>query len=376
MMNQPAPALPAAPGINPAPAANRARLTLALFEGKDDAKMTRDFCLKVDGYQAVARLTDAETAQAVSFAVAPASAFEEWITGQTEETPAAVGLWTTLRPLIMDRFTPELTASERAAAADHCRQAKGENVLQFLDKCRSMQLMQDRDVPDAEKIGDFLDGHQRRYQAGVLQLFLRGLREEGGLKAHVNGAVGCANLPEYKSAAVKYERHVTKNAKVTVAEMTTQEDQEEDDGDDDAEVANLKGKRNSKKQKGGNNSNAQKGNNGNNRGGGGRGGGGARGGAAATPGAPRLCWTCNSPQHLSFKCPQGNPVGKKNTNQGKNQQGETAMHAGIYQLGMNAFMRMAQGNQETRHKQGEPLAIDYLQQQPQQQQTYQQQGFW
>ena len=57
-----------------AAAANKARLTLRLFEGKNDARATRDFCLKVDGYKAVAQLTNAKTAQAVSFAMVQGSA--------------------------------------------------------------------------------------------------------------------------------------------------------------------------------------------------------------------------------------------------------------------------------------------------------------
>ena len=334
-----------------AAAANKARLTLRFFEGKNDARATRDFCLKVDGYQAVARLTDAETAQAVSFAMVQGSAADLWLTNLTEENPAHAALWTVLRPLLMGRFSPDLTASERAAAADHCKQGRGEDVLMFLDQCRATQLLLDRNIPAGERIGNGAQAvaYRIRFTNAILELFLRGLREEGGLKSHVNGALGCTTLNEYRDAATRYERHVSKQIKVVVAEMTTEGDQEDADDDDgnDTEVANLKV--NKKKKNAGNGNQARNGAQSGNRGRGKPNGNRTGGGPGAPGGAkPRLCWTCNSPDHMNYQCP-ANPKAKKggHSNGGgnnSNQMGSNALNAAIYQMGVAQVLNQGNGN--------------------------------
>ena len=319
-----------------AAAANKARLTLPLFEGKNDARATRDFCLKVDSYKAVARLTDAKTAQAVSFAMVQGSAADLWLTNLMEENPANAALWTTLRPLLMARFSPDLTASERAAATDHCKQGRGEDVLMFLDQCRATQLLLDRSIPAEEKTGGQEAAYRARLNNSILQLFLRGLREEGGLKSHVNGALRCNTLAEYRDAATRHERHVSKQIKVVVAEMTTGDDQKEaNNNNDSTKVANLKIK---KKKK--NSSNGTQSNNGaltSIKGLGKASENGTSAGAAGGAG-PRLCWTCSSPEHMNYQCP-ANPKAKKGSHPNGGNTSSThmtnhALNAAIYQMGI------------------------------------------
>ena len=52
---------------------NKARLTLRPFERREDAIDARDFIAKVEAYRIVARLTEAETVQAIQFACIPGS---------------------------------------------------------------------------------------------------------------------------------------------------------------------------------------------------------------------------------------------------------------------------------------------------------------
>ena len=323
---------------------NKARLSLRPFEGKNDARTTRDFCLKADGYQAVARLTAVETAQAVAFAMVPGSAADLWLANLIEEVPADARDWTRLRPLLMARFSPDLTASERAAMVDHCKQAKNEDVQAFLDQCKATQLLLDRNVPDAEKL---TDPYKERFKQSVLELFLRGLREEGGLKSHVNGALGCTTLAQYKDAAVRYERHISKQVKVVVAELATDDDQEDaDDHDEVAEVANLKAKGGQKKKNRGggksNNFNANPGRGSGRQGNSYRGGGSGGGG----PPRPRLCWTCRSADHLNAQCPNnpnkkgggGKGGGYRGGGSGGGGRGNSQVDAAVYQLGLDALM--------------------------------------
>lgn len=341
-------------------AANKARLTLRLFEGKNDARATRNFCMKVDGYRAVARLTDEETAQAVSFAMVPASTADLWLTNLAEKTPDMATRWTRLRPLIIKRFSPDLTASERATAVDNCRQKKSEDVPAFLDQCQSVQLMMDRQIEDDEKD---TAAYRAKFDAAVLELFLKGLREDGGLKAHVNGAFQCTNLEQYLDYATRYERHIIKQVKVVVAEVATDIGQEDDvDDEDGGEVANLKVKKKkngNKGFKGGANTNSGRGRQNGGRGGG-RGGGGGGG-----PPRPRLCWTCNSPDHLNLQCPD-NPNRKKGGGGGggradggsnNHASGSNQVDTAIYQLGIQALL----GKNSNK---GQVETLDYGHQQP------------
>lgn len=290
-----------------AAAGNKARLQLPFFRGENCARSTRDFLSKVDGFMAVTRLTDAEAAQAVSFAMIQGSPAYAWLTNLTESDPVVVNLWSTLKPRLETRFSPDMTASERAAAVDGCKQLKHEDVLVYMDKCIATQLMLDRDMEADHKVGQFLAVYRDHHNKGVLDMFLRGLREEGGLKAHVNGALGCTTLAQFKDAATKYERHVTKQIKVQVAEVA---EGDESGGEEEGEIANLKAKTGTKKKKFGGNAGG---------GGGGKGQrgktqGGTRssgGGAAGRP--PPRCWTCDSTDHLKANCPEEK---KKNGGQG------------------------------------------------------------
>ena len=56
-----------------------------------------------------------------------------------------------------------------------------------MDRCRATQLTLDCDIPNDQKTGGQRGPHMEKYNKSVTEIFLRGLREEGGLKAHING---------------------------------------------------------------------------------------------------------------------------------------------------------------------------------------------
>ena len=271
-------------------AANKSRLVLTMFSGQMDAMATRAFIKKVDGYQTVTHLTDAETAQAVAFAMLPGSNAEIWLTNEAEMVDDQTRLWTTLKPLLTARFTPTLTESEKAAAADACRQTKGADVMQFLDLCKKTAHLLDRDVPEAEKTNANAAPYLARWKKGVLALFLRGLTEAHGLKSHVNGAMA-TDLDSYLAAAQKYERHVAK-VKVHIAELDEDSD---DSANDTPEIAAVRAKLT--KKYGGKKANGPNGERGNKR---------PRAGNANNQRKPqdgvRRCWVCNSTQHVQRNC--------------------------------------------------------------------------
>lgn len=328
------------------PPTNKARLTLRLYEGKEDAAAAQDFVMKVDSYKAVARLTDAETAQAVSFAMTQGSPADKWLRNLMKTDPAVARSWDTLALRMLDRFAPTATASERADATDHCKQAKGETVRCFLDTCIEVKLMLDRNIAEEKKTGENADDYKEGFDAAVLELFLKGLREDGGLKSHVNGAFHCDLLHDYVIAAIRYERHVTKQAKVVIAALAEDGEQEDDD-DEEVEVANLKA---TKKKKSGGQNTKNGGGNGNPRGkkSGGRGGG-NNGGGANKP-KPR-CWTCQSEDHLNYQCPDKKRGGGRGQGNGNGQHaqagggggGGPAMEAAMLALGHLMLRNQPQG---------------------------------
>jgi hypothetical protein len=266
---------------------NKARLTLPTFDGKMDLHATRNFLDKVDGYAAVTRLNAAETAQAVAFAVVANSPADLWLTNLKERSPDDAQDWARLRPLMNTRFAPTLTASEKAAAVDGCTQGRHQEVPAFRDQCESVQLLLDREMDNALKTGGNADNYRTHFQGGILNLFLRGLRDEGGLKSHTNGALACVSLADFVNAATRYERHITKSIKVVVAGID--EDYSDNDDNDRQEIAALKAKQANRRQGGKKNTTAKRH---------------VPATTAARPGtAPRLCWSCQSPDHMNRDCP-------------------------------------------------------------------------
>lgn len=283
---------------------NRARLTLPLFEGKNDWQLTRTFITKVDGYAAVCNLDAAQTAQAVAFAMVQGSTADHWLANLREREPNVAGAWDVLAPRLQERFSPALTASEKATAGDGCRQHKAEDVQAFADRCETTQLMLDREIPNNRKTGQNEAAYNASFAEGKLSLFLRGLREDQGLKSHVNAALGCATFAEYVAAAFKFERHVAKAVKVTIAEVA-HEEENGNDSDGGQEVASLKQKQGTTKKYGGKKANGKNGNKGNT---------GGKWGPTPPPPSrfpapPRLCWTCQSPDHFSRNCPDNHRGG-------------------------------------------------------------------
>ena len=201
---------------------NKARLTLRPFEGREDAIDARDFIAKVEAYRIVARLTDPETVQAIQFACIPGSIAAHWLATLAEEEPDAVVDWATFCPHFTTRLSPEMTSSQRAALVDVCRQHKTESVKAFMNQCWSMQLTLDRNIPNNRKTGGQRVAQMERYYINILEIFLRVLREEGGLKSHINGA-NAVTREEYLAEAVRYKTHVTKTMGTAVVAKLDQD---------------------------------------------------------------------------------------------------------------------------------------------------------
>jgi uncharacterized membrane protein YgcG len=356
-------AAPAVPAV-PADPANRARLHLPPFKGDNNAHTTRTFARRVDGFMAVSRLTQEETAQAVAFSFVAGSPAEVWLENLQEAHPDEVETWAQLRPLLIARFSPTLTPSEEAAIAAHCTQHRGEDVQTFVDRCENTQILLERRIPQVQRINAFAIPFAANHAAGVMSLFLRGLRDDHGLKGHVNGT-NAAGLAEYLAEAIRFERHVTKQIKIVVAEVAEAEGDddggEEYDEDDGGEIANLRPGQGKKKKKpfgqGGRGKTPGRGGQGGGgfrgRGGGGRGSFGGRGGGGGGGGdrPPPRCWNCNSTQHLNAACPEPKKFGGGGRGGGGGGYrspggggGPPQMQAMIMQLGMEQLQRLNRAN--------------------------------
>jgi hypothetical protein len=185
------------------------------------------------------------------------------------------------------------------------------------------------------------------FNAGILNLFLRGLREEGGLKSHVNAAIGCVTLTDFVSAATKYERHITKAVRVVVAELQQGQhhgDVEDDGSDDEREIAALRAKQ-AARRNGGKSEGRTGGGNGQwkpkNKN--------APTSSSGTSG-PRLCWSCQSPSHLNRDCPNKKKVAAFRPNTGGGSGGNGSAIVNAIQAGFqNLWRQEPQFDQQSEH---------------------------
>lgn len=296
-----------APDVNEAPArGNRARLQLPSFRGDEPtaATLVRWFARRVDAYRGVCGLSDEETARAVSFALeGPA---QVWLTNLPEIGVAGSDTWTTLRPLLLERFSATLAPEERRRLIEELRQEPTETVATFQDRCVALQVLLDANVPDTAKTGANEATYRARFETDVLDLFLAGLREAGGLRRAVSGATA-TTLAEYVAFARRQEQ-AARSVRTKESPIAAVEGQEQTDGEAGTEVAAFgpagRGRGNYAKGRG----RGGGGNTGYGGRGGGRGGTGAQsrpggGNTGWGPNGERLCYFCGSPDHLKRDCP-------------------------------------------------------------------------
>jgi hypothetical protein len=275
--------------------ATKARLTLPKFFGTGHPLETKLFIAKVAAYARVCTLDDAQTAEAVSFALEGEAS--TWLVNQLMTDPAAVQSWDTLRPLMQTRFSRTLTPTERARMVEELKQRPNEKVYAFYDRCHAVQHVCELDVPQDQRTGGRKAFFDVVHNGGVLEKFLRGLREDGGLKLGVNNATGADDLPGYLAVALRLERNQLEAAKrppapVIAAVAPLAEgaaDQEGQEGPlEEGEIAAFR-MWNSNRGRGGSR-------------GTGRGAPGGRGGAAGQARPPVTCWECRKVGHYARDC--------------------------------------------------------------------------
>ncbi len=278
-------------------------MVLPLFKGKMDALKTAAFVAKVASFATVTRLTPEETAEAVAFAMADDSPADKWMQNLRLSNAAAAGNWTLLSPMLVTRFSPRLTPSEKASLVEGLKQSKDEDVHAFVDRCHSVQFLMERDIPDDQKQGANRANYEANHDAGVLEKFLRGLRTADNLKQAVNSAPQCDTLAQYMDAATRIEKNSAKASAAAAAVVAAMEaemtgngvnDEFAPNADDSPEVAAIKVKF-AKYRANGNNRNRS-----NNRSQSGSQGGQQRTGT--TGDTPRKCWNCGKEGHLRHEC--------------------------------------------------------------------------
>jgi hypothetical protein len=359
-------------------APRRAKLTLPHFKGDTNALEAIDFADKVDAYAEVMEINAGQAAKAVAFAVKQGSKAALWLRTLRIDEPNVANDWEQLKPRLLARFSPILTPSERAAVADNLKMTRDEEVQTFADRCREIQIMLERDIPEAERTGNNAAGFQRRHMEGIRDKFLYGLRETDGLKKAVNSALGCTTFEEYLAAAMKFERNtLAPKPSVVIAEVSNVDDEPRDD--DTPQVAALKAAvRNASQRRG--------------RGRGGQGGGARPGQGQQEDGAPRACWTCASTEHIQRFCPNrragggrggggqgrgrggGGPGGGRRPYQQQQQQAQPPLKWGVNEV---SAQQLLDGIARLGQQQQQAVSVHALQQQQQQYPVQQQQsGVW
>jgi hypothetical protein len=174
------------------------------------------------------------------------------------------------------------------------RQRATESVAAFRDRCEAVQHILERDIPAAQRTGDARATFEARHANEVLNKFLCGLREAGGLKQTVATSATATTLEEYYVVALRAERAQPRPAGAAIAAVHQEDGGAQEGEGNDQEVAAF-------------------GPGGRGRGGGGgyqgrggaNGGGGAgrgRGGGAAGSRPNVVCWWCAKPGHVERVC--------------------------------------------------------------------------
>ena len=264
-------------------ARNQARIQLPKFSGaeRDGGNTAMIFTKKVDRYRTITGLTDEQTAEAVIFSLVPGSPAARWFNNKSESEPATVAKWSVLKPALIKRYCSALSASEAGAMSEGLKQNKDEDAAEFFDRCHATQLLIERGT----EVDTTTEAYQAAFRKNVNALFLKGLRDTGGLKAHVNGQSRGKTSEELVDLATNYDISHKPTQKFTVADVTTEESDDIEPNDADSkEVAALKAQVRSFKRQGG-----QK-----------------QAGKVGAAGRPdgRVCYNCARPGHFIAACPE------------------------------------------------------------------------
>ena len=262
---------------------NQARVQLPKFSGteKDGGNTAMIFTKKVDRYMTITKLSDEQTAEAVIFSLVPGSPAALWFNNKSESEPATVARWSVLKPAMIKRYCSPLSASEAGAMSESLKQGKDEDASDFFDRCHATHLLIERGT----EVDTASAAYKAAFTKSVNALFLKGLRETGGLKAHVNGQSRGKSSDELVDLAMNFDVSHKPTKKFTVAAITTEEkdDTESNDGDSE-EVAALKAKLKLLKRQGGQKQ--------------------AGKGGAVNRVDGRVCYNCARPGHFIAACPE------------------------------------------------------------------------
>ena len=208
---------------------NPARVTLPKFTGDEtDPTVVLDFIEKVDDYQGLVELSNAQTAQAVRFAFKPDSTAAMWIRNARNdpEHGAECNAWSTLKPLMKTRFCGKLNASQEASLTKDLKQHKGEKASRFYDRClRAVDLLSD--LSDVERV---LPSHIRGRLQQARRTWLAGLSNENKLNEKMaDEATKEADITVLVKTATSYESNMSTKQPVQIEEIYADGNNDNDD---------------------------------------------------------------------------------------------------------------------------------------------------
>ena len=174
------------------------RVDIGTYDGQGGNVRARAFVRDVETARLSSGMADANVAGIVRAAMRGDARI--WIDTQDLIGTAGLGLWTTLRPLLLDAFAVTPTVNDLAEMEKTLEHKASESVLIFYTRCQRYHLEADADIPAEEQD---TDAYRNQFGRKVKFSFMKGLREDIRLamtSIDVPGSTGAQLLTAAKNA--------------------------------------------------------------------------------------------------------------------------------------------------------------------------------
>lgn len=194
------------------------KIDIGHYDGTGGSLRARSFIGDVDNALAASAVADARMAGIVRSALRGDARL--WLDTQVSLGTAGLGLWSTLKPLLLLEFAARLTVAELAALERSLEHKGGERVAAFYVRCQRFHLEEDSDLPAATLASVI---YTEQFARRVKFSFMKGLRAEVRL-AMAGVDVQASSGPELLAAAKTAEILTMKKSEVAPQSKPTEVD--------------------------------------------------------------------------------------------------------------------------------------------------------
>jgi hypothetical protein len=165
------------------------KVEIGHYDGQGGSLRARAFIADVDNAIIAGGITDARMAGLAKTALRGEA--RTWLETQVQLETAGLGLWSTLKPLLVQEFSAPLTMVELASLEKSLEHKVGERVSAFYVRCQRYHLEEDADLLPAMRGEDI---YKEQFARRVKFSFMKGIRSE------IRSAMAGLNVQEATAA--------------------------------------------------------------------------------------------------------------------------------------------------------------------------------